>query len=162
MSQRTGIGAITIHNAPYEVGVTPEGTFHAQVEGIELSADTLEGLKNKICELLKRRAVRVAVRCTVFDGLTARHGTLTGFHAATGNLLLRWDDSGHTEQISGSSSAATLRALNEAEAAEPERLHQARSQAIEAFERFVSEYRLNAVVAVREAVEQAVRLQEKP
>jgi hypothetical protein len=44
MSQKTTIGAITIHNAPYEVSVTPEGTFHAQVEGAELAADTLEGL----------------------------------------------------------------------------------------------------------------------
>jgi hypothetical protein len=153
---------MTIHSAPYEVSVTPEGTFHAQVEGAELAADTLKGLKNKIRELLKRRAVRVAVRCTVFDGLTPRHGTLTGFHAGTGNLLMRWDDTGATEQISGYGSAPTLRALNEAETAELERLNKVKSHAIEAFQRFVSEHRLNAVVAVREAVEQAVQEQKKP
>jgi hypothetical protein len=104
----------------------------------------------------------VAVRCTVFDGMTPRQGTLTGFHAATGNLLLRWDDSGVTEQISGYGSSPTVRALNEAETAALERLNKVKNHAIEVFQRFVSEQRLNAVVAVREAVEQAVQEQKKP
>jgi len=58
-----------------------------------------------------------------------QHGKVTGFHATSGNILVKWD-SGDTEQLaSWSSHGDVTRRLTDAEAAEVERLTKARNKA---------------------------------
>ncbi len=81
-----------------------------------------------------------------------KHGTVTGIHATRGNLLIRWED-GQSEQLPGWSSPGDVtRRLTDAEAAEVERLLEARNKAVRELDRYLAPLKLESL---KKAAEQA-------
>lgn len=87
--------SINVCGQDYPVEVQSDGKFYARINGQLLSADTFAELKQKA----NRAKVKISIPFSQERSDSVRHGTVTGTHAATGALLVRWDD-GTTEQFS--------------------------------------------------------------
>lgn len=96
--------ALKIHNVEYPVSVDRLGRFHAVFDEQNMSADTLNDLREQLnsASLKARKAVKLSIPVIEVTHKGVRRGTITGTHAASGNLLVSWNGPGPVkrEQIS--------------------------------------------------------------
>jgi len=111
-----------------------DGVFFATVGPSEqITADSYAELEKKA----RRIKVKFELPFTQITDSGVRHGTVTGLHATSGNLLVRWDN-GQTEQISGWSGqgANTMPRLTDEEATTAVELVRARNASVKALAAF--------------------------
>jgi hypothetical protein len=105
---------ITADGETYPVEINDDGMFRVDLRGgNQVKAPSLEELQRKA------RKVKTAFTFpfTQIQGRKIRHGTITGIHASSGNLLVLWDD-GEREQMSSWQGNGSMTRLTDAEADE--------------------------------------------
>jgi predicted YcjX-like family ATPase len=82
------ISEIKINGQRFDVLVSHEGRFQSMVNGDNVYADTFEKLKAKIQSEIKSAMSKCAVYFSRLDAYGKfEHGTATGIHSRTGNVL---------------------------------------------------------------------------
>lgn len=148
----TMTGTITVRNQEFEVSMNPEWgsmEFRTRVNGKQVESKTWKGLQAAIGTELRKADVTVEVR--FMDSRTRRIGTATKIHAASKNVMVRWDD-GITEQHHGGAVLAP-----DTDAAELRRLRLVAKEAQNALGAFEHEHRLGDYNGLRALVEEAQR-----
>lgn len=123
---------------------TTSGKFNATVGDDHLVAETWAGMEKAVDHATKKVSKSVSVPFTsvtltqgygVDTGRLIRkvkHGTATGLHSGTGNILAKWDDTGEKFQLTGwNDGGRRFRPLSPDEITEYTQLAMAASQASE-------------------------------
>lgn len=158
---KTGL-TVTANGEDFPVGISDDGMFRADLPGsVQLKAPSLDELQKKA----RKVKTKFELAFTQVDSHGARHGTVTGFHASTGNLLIRWDN-GDTEQIPPwGGGGAMMPRLSDAETAEISDLVAARNKAVHDLDMFTRSRKFaslkKAAEAARAAAAEARGGQEK-
>ncbi len=143
---------ISVAGKDYPVYVSDTGMFRVDLDGQQgqISAPSFAELERK-ARKIKTKFEFPFSSVRVLTG-RVKHGTVTGIHATRGNLLIRWED-GQSEQLPGWSSPGDVtRRLTDAEAAEVERLLEARNKAVRELDRYLAPLKLESL---KKAAEQA-------
>lgn len=146
----------TIKGVEFSIEVDEQGKFWTVTEDhFRVEAPSLEELKTKLADTVKRRKVKVAIPFVRWDESARqlepklRSGVVTGIHASHGHLLVKYDD-GENAQESGS-----WRKYVKPEAAqELERLARAKIATAQAFHKFQEANEIDMAEEVREALNQ--------
>ena len=117
---------IELRGQRFTVRLDEAGTFRAFNEaGAEAAtSQTRQGLISDLSALTKQASAAVSVPITVLVNGEARHGEVTGVHAANRNFLIRWAD-GECGQLSAVRSSDVLGGMTEDEGREWARLTEA-------------------------------------
>lgn len=103
MSEGILVRTEQIEGRSIDVFVNFRGHFEATVDGATRSNPTWLGLQADLRDRLRREGLakrkKLSIPVTLTESGSVRHGTLTGVHAGTGNVLARFD--GRTEQLVG-------------------------------------------------------------
>jgi hypothetical protein len=168
------IGTETIDGRKVAIEVDSQsGKFSGVVDGDAYSADTLDALRAKIRSAFRKEAIRLAIPVTMLDvelhkpdygrptGRSAsgavRHMTITGVYGRTGNVLVKWDDTGESEQLSHYG-GDIVRRLTENEIRDYAALSKAASEATSARMKFVDARKIGTYrYDVKKFVEQKVK-----
>lgn len=150
---------VSVDLVTWENASAAGASFNASIAGKEVTAPTLAELRDKLTALTKRRAVKVSIpfgQLTQYGygqtrRLRFRRGRLTGIHAGTDNLLVKWDDNGGTDQLTRSGGVA-YRELTGAQVDELLRL----TDAVESAQRELRAFDDAHTLQLREAVEAAI------
>lgn len=146
-----------------DIYVTAEGEFFAKNPTDEnrdnITAPTRAALVMKLRGMMRRKAVRVAVKATRWieaDSWRSKKAvledvTLTGIHGSNGNVLVKGAN-GETEQDRSYSGSTLLRALTAAEQREFLEMYRTMKHAEAAFETLLETYKVNGKDLVREAL----------
>lgn len=134
-----------------------EARFGASFASRTYSDNTYRGLRSSLMQATKKASAQINVPFTLVSPMGSpgevKAGVVTGVSAATGGLLVRYDD-GTTGEFEGSVlSYRVLAPLTEPERGQLLDLALDCGRAIEALETFRSEHRVN----LREEVEAAIR-----
>jgi hypothetical protein len=112
------IATITVNEIEYPVRLTRWHRFAVTVAGASVESERWDDLEAKIRTAGRKAAVKVSVPFVTRSG---RVGTATGIHAGTKRVMVRWADSGKTEQadainepLRADVDLVKLRELNEA------------------------------------------------
>jgi hypothetical protein len=137
--------------------VNDRGIFHAEVDGVHYSDDTLDALRTKLVAATKRKAVKVHVPFVAsykpqFGSISLRRAVVAGRHQSTGNLLIKWE-SGPSQQHADYHDA--LRDLSDEEFEEGARLLLTLNAADAAWKRFKTAREVNLRRTVDLAIEEA-------
>jgi hypothetical protein len=82
---------VAMAGAEYRVLLDQEGTFSVVLGDQTLTSSTFHDLQKQVVEA--RRQTRFSLPfSSLARGARLRHGAVTGFHARTGSLLVRWED----------------------------------------------------------------------
>jgi hypothetical protein len=88
---------IEVQGRPYPVWLDEHCQFRADIDGHgEVIAPSWNALEDKAREY---RDQRFELAITVIDSGGIKNGTITGFHARTGQLLIRWDGTQGVQQV---------------------------------------------------------------
>jgi hypothetical protein len=148
------------------------GKFASVIDGDEYSADTLEGLKAKLRTAFRKAKVRISVPATALDAELIedqfghrrsrreqfgklRHFVITGIHGRTNRALIRWEDTGETEQLSHYASDI-VRRLTKAEEVQYAKLAMDLKRAQDAREEFVEARRLSNKSDINEYIKEKI------
>jgi hypothetical protein len=110
---------------------TTSGKFIAVVGDDHLAADTWAGMEKAVDTATKKisKSVNVPFTSVTFNTYSetvkveVKHGTATGLHSGTGNVLAKWDDTGEKFQLVRWNDAGDrFRPLSQDEATEYTRL----------------------------------------
>lgn len=93
------INPVQIGKVSIPVQVDERGKFSASLNGHGYEADSRGSLRDLLEKAALANRVKTAVKFTHVAGSHVTHGTATGIHGGTGNLLVTWD-SGRKEQLS--------------------------------------------------------------
>jgi hypothetical protein len=101
LAPRIEVHPVSLRGQTYTVQLDEAGTFHAyNTGGIEAAtAETRRALVDTLTKMTRQASATVSVPVTRLTNGTAQHGTATGIHATTRNILVLWD-SGEREQLS--------------------------------------------------------------
>lgn len=142
---------INVRGVQYEVSVDDTGTFNCWVtDDTHLSANTFSDLKDKIAKETKKKSQGISVpfvRCE--SGTTIRRGALTGIHASTDNLMVRWEDTGKTEQEHGWRHTNLYLQVTPEEEHQYSALLQDSERAREALSQFIETHKFNGHEAIK-------------
>jgi hypothetical protein len=138
------LATVEIKGKSFEIEVAEDGDFRANVDGDVVRASTLAELKTKLARRLTAARIKLDIpfvrwveRRGRLRGSVLQKGSVTGIHAANGNLLVRLEGETGTDQESRWSSENYIRP----EAAERlESLGLARDAAYRAYEDFVKDH----------------------
>lgn len=123
------IKPVTIGKVRIPVQVDELGKFSADLNGHRYEADSRSDLKGLLEKAALANRAKTAVKFTKVYGNGVSHGTATGIHAGTGNVLVTWD-SGRKDQLTGwDGRGEYLERLNEDETLELQALLAGLSQA---------------------------------
>lgn len=136
--------------------VNSDGIFRAQVAGEWLYAETLKEVESKVEKILKKTKVSVSIPVSQLgvvwsdapyrqgrwsNGIGVRHLTVTGIHGGTGNVIVKDEKTGKTEQLTGWR-AGVVRRLTDVEVAEYVRLAAEERAAVRALRTYVGQFEL--------------------
>jgi ribosomal protein L35AE/L33A len=81
---------------------TETGKFHATVNDVQLSSNSLQELEQAISQSMRRSGAKIAIHFCRKDKESSRvmAGTITGVHGRTGNYLITWEDGTKTQDDS--------------------------------------------------------------
>jgi hypothetical protein len=161
-------GVISIRETEYPLTVDDSGIFSSKIGAKQYHARTRDELHDVMMAETKRASARVSVPFTAVSQRgydtkrVLRTGVATGIHSSNGNLLIRFDDSRHAEQMDAHRRLGTPRDFygpdfSQEQFAELERLRRADIEASNALAAFRQEHALDLTQAVRDAVEAAVK-----
>jgi len=158
------------------ISVTEQGRFVAAVDGDEYVADKLDDVLAIVRKALRKAKVRLSIAASMVGtelkrsgyrravGVSSttgvRHFTITGMHGSNGNVLIKWGDTGETEQYRGWGSGTPVRRLNDADVQRYKQLALAAKTANEELEKFLATRSLDSKMSLREYVEEQIRLKE--
>lgn len=108
-------GTIDVRGTLYPVTVDDRGTWICDAGGTKHHAGTKDALRDAVMTATLRKAAKIEIPFCKIDwsrtfGWQVHHGTVTGIHQGTGNLLVTWDN-GRKEQLRGYTGTVTLRPL---------------------------------------------------
>jgi hypothetical protein len=142
-------GQIIRSNRTFPIHVTDYGRWGSDDLPGGYTAGSRDELEKKIIQYVKETAVKVAVpfvqlHQTHSGRLSVRHGTATGIHGNTGNVLVQWAD-GKREQVRsfGSPGVSTLRGLPADKIHEWAELTKRAQDAVRALREFEQTYKID-------------------
>lgn len=151
------------------------GQFKAECDGDEYTGATLDDARRSVVAALRRNRVRIALPATMLgvelsehpfhrstnrsSSTGFRHLTITGIHSRSGNTLVRWDDTGDTEQIRLYRSHDLVRRLSKSEEQEYKELATAKVKASEALDAFIEARKLSGKQDLDDYIKE--KIQEK-
>jgi hypothetical protein len=147
--------SLDIRGARVPVHIDGRGIFNAVIAGRGHRSETLNGLRDQLMATSRQTAVRVAVPFTLGGVSNLRDGIGTGIHANGNKILIRWADTGRTDQIE--SYRTVFRELSADEQAEYLRLSSAFHAASKAMRDWQGSHEINLHEAVSEALDEAAR-----
>lgn len=117
----------------YPVTIDEDGRFRAMLgDHGSITDESFAGLQRRA----RRIKTKFSLDFTELDGNDVRDGSVTGFHATNGNLLIKWAN-GQTEQRPGWSGNSTVfNRLSGEEAEQLRRLVDERNRAVQALNGF--------------------------
>jgi hypothetical protein len=138
-----------VRGQTFQVRVAEAGYFSAEYLDQDFTGDTREELREKLMRATKKNATQIAVHFEIRSGEGhVKTGTVTGVHAANGNMLITWGNGSKVQDHIYSAQ----RPLTKAERDEWDRLYRASKDANAALRAFEDRTKLN----LREAVERAL------
>jgi len=150
----TSMGTLEVRGVEFEIAVDRSGYFHSNPsDDNSMRDDTLEGLRKKLMAHTKQRQVRVNVPFVVQRGYQGlMRATATGFHAGTGNVLIKLEtDTGKWESMQWER-FDVLEDLTEEDFETGCKLAQAVIKADQDWRDFQSKHRMTLNQAVRTAI----------
>lgn len=166
----------TIDGRRVEIIVEDDGRFVASCDGDEWRDVTYSGVLDKVRRDLRKSRVRIAIPATMVGSelhkpkygrpharaATAgvRHFTITGMHGRTRNVLVKWEDTGESEQLRYYGSGNIVRRLTAADVSEFVTLAKERDRANKAYDAFIEKRALGSRRDISEYVEEAIRQKE--
>ena len=145
---------ITHGGKTYEVELNDEnGSFRVWTGETHISAPSYADLERKIRKLKTR--FELPFTAVTADGVM--DGTVTGFHAINGNMLVKWADGSHEQMPGYSYDASSMPRLSDEDTAKAKQLVQARNEAVQALDTFIKARRFESLKkAALEAQDKAV------
>jgi hypothetical protein len=124
---------------PVEIG--GDGTFVATIDGNRVNAPSLKELERKAAKV----KVKFELPFTRVEGSRIQHGTVTGIHASSRNLLVRWEPeiiagrpaAPKTDQVPGWSGHTVMPRLDDADAHTLKFLLSERDKAVRELDNFL-------------------------
>lgn len=153
-------GQIVKSGRTFPIYVTDYGRWGTE-EMKNITTDTREALEKKIAQHVQKTTVKVAVPFVQLHRqagrLSVRHGTATGIHGNTGNVLVQWAD-GKREQVRSfhDPRVSTLRGLPADKIHEWARLTKAVLDATGSLKAFEEEYKIDMVAEIKSRQQVAV------
>ena len=92
---------LEVRGQKFSIAVSNQGWFSALVDGHELTAETLNALRDKLIAATRKASAKLDIHfCKLMSDGKVVPGVVTGVHGANGNLLIRWSDTKRTVQES--------------------------------------------------------------
>jgi len=146
---------IDIDGTDYELNVNANGEFWANTIGADshtVKAPTMDALITKLRAEARKKPMAIPVS-VVFQqhrgGIEVRHGTITGIHGRTRNVLMAWD-TGDKQQLDNYGNTILARLTDEG-TTDLVRLHEAKQRAAHAYDTQIEACRVN----VKELIDKA-------
>jgi hypothetical protein len=162
--KRLKANPIEVRGNTYQVYLTDHNEFVAEVplgdgEKKVVSSKTIEGLRDLLGNVTRRKAIKVAVPFVEVMGTKLRDGVATGIHQGSGKVLVAWAD-GHKDQIGGYYTQKYLRPLDPAERVELQRLLEEDKKASDALQEFLRKRYTEVANLVKKAIEEVERKEQ--
>jgi hypothetical protein len=152
MAYGTKFATKNIRGKKVELFVGAEGTFNATVNEQELEAKTVEELIAQISKELTSNFTPISFH-RWHDG-KLKHGTVTGIHASTKNMIVKWDgEKGSSQESKFYSSAGRFLHLTAVEQEEYTRMQ----SALEAATKKLEKYEADHAIEIAEEVEKSLK-----
>lgn len=152
----------TVDGTEYPIKVDSHGRFLTIVDGSEVSADTLDGLKQKLTRMMRKASVRISLPA-IYEIRSSSYSTnatgqledvtITGLHQRNKSILLRRAN-GKADTADGHYSTGLFKP--EMDKAKYKALLKAKTDADAAFEKYVEQYKFS-----RHTIETHVNKAEK-
>jgi hypothetical protein len=136
----------TIDGRTFDIHVNGIGQFWTLDDGDSIMAESLDLLLTKLRRMLRTERTRINIPITMLyesraaagrDVPVYRHAVITGVHSRSGNTLVRFEDTGKSDQLSGFSSDGIMcKRLTPAQVKEFEQLAKAVTLADKAYDTF--------------------------
>lgn len=154
-------GKVTVQNTSYDIYVTDTGTFLTYFDGNRLHAESRAKVVEQLTKEAKKKTAKVAVPFTTIGWKGSKpviqRGIATGIHSSNHNVLVRWVDTGKTEQVDRYGGREYMGELTTRDAEIWTELIEARQAAQKALDTFQKEHKLNLRDAVAAELEKAVK-----
>lgn len=124
---------VSMAGVEYPVLLDNHGTFHVEIGEMTLMSGSFDGLQKQVTQA--RQMTRFLLPFTDLRSSHQRSGAVTGFHARSGSLLIRWED-GTTSALRAHELSQSMPRLSAADEAELDELIAARTAAVKALDGF--------------------------
>lgn len=102
----TKVRTLDIKNVAVDIFFSDHNNgFIAELNGDQVSAPSVDELKEKIKRRLTARALRVSIPFVRWEDGKLKRGTVTGIHGSNHNFLIRWEGEKQAQQEWGRDSA---------------------------------------------------------